>query len=339
MRASRVPSRATFPVEGHTLPRAVRRTRASSRPFDATMGGKNSKPDSSKIIDGKAVAADIRAEIRAEVAQMKEKYGKVPGLAVVIVGSRPDSATYVRMKRKACDEVGITSFHKELPETATEDELLKVVKDFNADPACHGILVQLPLPKHMNEEKVLAAISLEKDVDGFHPLNIGELALKGHEPLFMPCTPKGCIVLLERAGVELAGKNAVVVGRSNIVGMPAALMLMKKNCTVTVVHSRTKNPERICREADIVIAAAGSAHMVKKSWIKKGAAIIDVGTNSVPDATKKTGYRLTGDVDYTEAIKVASKITPVPGGVGPMTIAMLLQNTLDGGRRAIAPRK
>ena len=154
------------------------------------MGGKNSKPDSSKIIDGKAVAADIRAEIRAEVAQMKEKYGKVPGLAVVIVGSRPDSATYVRMKRKACDEVGITSFHKELPETATEDELLKVVKDFNADPACHGILVQLPLPKHMNEEKVLAAISLEKDVDGFHPLNIGELALKGHEPLFMPCTPR-----------------------------------------------------------------------------------------------------------------------------------------------------
>ena len=300
------------------------------------MVGKNSKPDASKVIDGKAIAAAIRGEIRDEVADLKAKYGKVPGLAVVIVGSRPDSATYVRMKRKACDEAGIVSFHKEMPDTSTEAEVLKVVADFNADPDCHGILVQLPLPKHMNEEKVLAAISLEKDVDGFHPLNIGKLSMKGHEPLFMPCTPKGCVVLLERSGVALKGANAVVVGRSNIVGMPAALMLMKKDCTVTVVHSRTKNPERICREADIVIAAAGSAHMVKKNWIKKGAAIIDVGTNSVPDASKKAGYRLTGDVDYDEAIKVASKITPVPGGVGPMTIAMLMSNTLDSGKRAIA---
>ena len=164
------------------------------------MGGKNSKPDASKVIDGKAIAAAIRGEIRDEVADLKAKYGKVPGLAVVIVGSRPDSATYVRMKRKACDEAGIVSFHKEMPDTSTEAEVLKVVADFNADPDCHGILVQLPLPKHMNEEKVLAAISLEKDVDGFHPLNIGKLSMKGHEPLFMPCTPKGCVVLLERSG-------------------------------------------------------------------------------------------------------------------------------------------
>ena len=300
------------------------------------MGGKNSKPEAEKIIDGKAIAATIREEIKVEVAELKAKYGKAPGLAVVIVGNRPDSQTYVRMKRKACDEAGIISFHKEMPENCSEEDVLQVVRDFNADPDCHGILVQLPLPKHMNEEKVLAEISLEKDVDGFHPLNIGKLSMKGHEPLFMTCTPKGCIVLLERSGVDLKGKNAVVVGRSNIVGMPAALMLMKKDCTVTVVHSRTKDPADICRRADVIIAAAGSAHMVKKNWIKKGAVIIDVGTNSVPDATKKSGFRLTGDVDYDEAIKRADLITPVPGGVGPMTIAMLLSNTLDSGRRSIA---
>ena len=213
------------------------------------MGGNNSKPSAEKIIDGKAIAATIRGEIKVGVSELVAKYGKAPGLAVVIVGSRPDSQTYVRMKRKACDEAGIVSFHKEMPEDASEEDVLQVVRDFNADPDCHGILVQLPLPKHMNEEKILAEISLQKDVDGFHPLNIGKLSMKGHEPLFMPCTPKGCIVLLERSGVDLKGKNAVVVGRSNIVGMPAALMLMKKDCTVTVVHSRTKNPERICREA------------------------------------------------------------------------------------------
>ena len=300
------------------------------------MGGNNSKPSAEKIIDGKAIAATIRGEIKVGVSELVAKYGKAPGLAVVIVGSRPDSQTYVRMKRKACDEAGIVSFHKEMPEDASEEDVLQVVRDFNADPDCHGILVQLPLPKHMNEEKILAEISLQKDVDGFHPLNIGKLSMKGHEPLFMPCTPKGCIVLLERSGVDLKGKNAVVVGRSNIVGMPAALMLMKKDCTMTVVHSRTKDPADICRSADVIIAAAGSAHMVKKNWIKKGAVIIDVGTNSVPDATKKSGFRLTGDVDFDEAIKKADKITPVPGGVGPMTIAMLLSNTLDSGKRAIA---
>ena len=295
--------------------------------------------DDAKIIDGKRIAADIRAEIKDEVERLKAKTGKVPGLAVVIVGERKDSQTYVRMKRKACDEVGIHSFHSELPETISEKELIDVVKGYNDNPDCHGILVQLPLPKHIDEEKVLGVISLEKDVDGFHPLNIGMLAMKGHEPLFMPCTPKGSIVLLERSGVELKGKNAVVVGRSNIVGMPASMMLNKKDCTVTVVHSRTKNPKEICRRADVVIAAAGSAKMIKGDWIKKGAAVIDVGTNSVEDKSKKSGYALVGDVDFNEAKKRASFITPVPGGVGPMTIAMLLQNCLDGGKRAIEGTK
>jgi len=301
--------------------------------------GNNSKGGEAQIIDGKKIAADIRAEIKAEVERLKAKTGKVPGLAVVIVGERKDSQTYVRMKRKACDEVGIHSFHSELPETISEKELIDIVKGYNENPDCHGILVQLPLPKHIDEEKVLGEISLEKDVDGFHPLNIGMLAMKGHEPLFMPCTPKGSIVLLERSGVELKGKNAVVVGRSNIVGMPASMMLNKKDCTVTVVHSRTKNPKEICRQADILIAAAGSAKMIKGDWIKKGAAVIDVGTNSVEDKSKKSGYALVGDVDFAEAKKRASFITPVPGGVGPMTIAMLLQNCLDGGKRAIEGTK
>lgn len=284
-----------------------------------------------EIIDGKAIAATIREEIKSEVSTMKTK----PGLAVVIVGERKDSQTYVRMKRKACEEVGIESFHAEIPETATEKEVLDVVKKFNADARVHGILVQLPLPKHMDEEKILAAISIEKDVDGFHPENIGKLAMKGHEPLFVPCTPKGCIELLKRSGVDPSGKNAVVVGRSNIVGMPAAMLLMGANATVTVVHSKTQNPKKICREADIIVAACGSAEMVKRDWVKPGAVVIDVGTNGVEDKTKKSGYRLVGDVDYENVRKVASKITPVPGGVGPMTIAMLLSNTLASGKRAL----
>ena len=294
------------------------------------MGAGPSAPRG-EIIDGKAIAATIREEIKSEVSTMKTK----PGLAVVIVGERKDSQTYVRMKRKACEEVGIESFHAEIPGTATEKEVLDVVKKFNADARVHGILVQLPLPKHMDEEKILAAISIEKDVDGFHPENIGKLAMKGHEPLFVPCTPKGCIELLKRSGVDPNGKNAVVVGRSNIVGMPAAMLLMGANATVTVVHSKTQNPKKICREADIIVAACGSAEMVKRDWVKPGAVVIDVGTNGVEDKTKKSGYRLVGDVDYENVRKVASKITPVPGGVGPMTIAMLLSNTLASGKRAL----
>ena len=292
-----------------------------------------------EIIDGKAIAQTVRDEVRDKVSAMRAATGKAPGLAVVLVGERKDSQTYVRSKKKACEEAGISSFGTDLPEDATEEEVLAVVAAYNADPNVHGILVQLPMPKHIDEEKVLGVISLEKDVDGFHPLNIGMLAMKGYEPLFMPCTPKGSIVLLERSGVELKGQNAVVVGRSNIVGMPASMMLNKKDCTVTVVHSRTKNPKEICRRADVVIAAAGSAKMIKGDWIKKGAAVIDVGTNSVEDKSKKSGYALVGDVDFNEAKKRASFITPVPGGVGPMTIAMLLQNCLDGGKRAIEGTK
>lgn len=287
------------------------------------------------IIDGKAVAQTIRSEIAEEVRLLSEKYGKVPGLAVVIVGGRKDSQSYVSMKRKACAEVGIKSFDIDLPEQVSEAELISKVHELNVMPDVHGILVQLPLPKHINEEKVLGEISLEKDVDGFHPLNIGKLAMKGRDPLFLPCTPKGCLELLKRSGVTIKGKRAVVVGRSNIVGLPVSLLLLKADATVTIVHSHTPDPESIVREADIVIAAAGQAMMIKGSWIKPGAAVIDVGTNAVDDSTKKSGYRLVGDVDFHEACKVAGCVTPVPGGVGPMTVAMLLRNTLDGAKRVI----
>ncbi|KAI3679028.1 hypothetical protein L6452_38335 [Arctium lappa] len=287
------------------------------------------------IIDGKAIAQTIRSEIASEVSNLIEKYGKAPGLAVVIVGHRKDSQSYVNMKRKACAEVGIKSIDIDLPEQVPEDELIAKVHELNADPDVHGILVQLPLPKHINEEKVLTAISIDKDVDGFHPLNIGKLAMKGREPLFLPCTPKGCIELLKRSGITIKGKRAVVVGRSNIVGLPVSLLLLKADATVTVVHSHTVDPETIIREADIVVAAAGQAMMIKGSWIKPGAAVIDVGTNAVDDPSRKSGYRLVGDVDFQEACKVAGWITPVPGGVGPMTVAMLLKNTLDGAKRVI----
>lgn len=287
------------------------------------------------IIDGKAIAQTIRSEIAAEVHQLSLKYGKVPGLAVVIVGNRKDSQSYVSMKRKACAEVGIRSFDLDLPEQVSEAEVINKVHELNANPDVHGILVQLPLPKHINEEKVLTEISIEKDVDGFHPLNIGKLAMKGREPLFLPCTPKGCLELLSRSGISIKGKKAVVVGRSNIVGLPVSLLLLKADATVTIVHSHTHQPESIIREADIVIAAAGQPLMIKGSWIKPGAAVIDVGTNAVDDPSKKSGYRLVGDVHFQEACKTAGWITPVPGGVGPMTVAMLLQNTLNGAKRVI----
>ncbi|GLC36060.1 Bifunctional protein FolD 2 [Pleodorina starrii] len=288
------------------------------------------------VIDGKAVAAKIREETAAKVAELKAKYNRVPGLAVVIVGQRKDSQTYVRMKRKACEEVGIASFGADLPDTATQEEVLSVVRGFNANPDVHGILVQLPLPKHIDEQAVLGAISVEKDVDGFHPLNIGRLAMKGREPLFAPCTPVGCMELLERCGIPIKGKRAVVVGRSNIVGMPAALLLNKRDATVTICHSATKDMESIVRQADIIIAAAGQAQLVRGSWVKPGAAIIDVGTNPVDDKTKSSGYRLVGDAHFEECKEVAGAITPVPGGVGPMTIAILLKNTLESGERFIS---
>ncbi|CAL9074429.1 unnamed protein product [Musa textilis] len=287
------------------------------------------------IIDGKAIAQTIRKEIADEVRSLSQNYNKVPGLAVVIVGMRKDSLSYVSMKRKACSEVGIRSFDIDLPEQISEAEVVAKVHELNDNPDVHGILVQLPLPKHINEENVLSEISIEKDVDGFHPLNIGKLAMKGREPLFQPCTPKGCLELLTRSGISLKSKRAVVVGRSNIVGLPVSLLLLKADATVTIVHSHTLNSENIIREADIVIAAAGQAKMIKGDWIKPGAAVIDVGTNAIDDPSRKSGYRLVGDVDFEEASMVAGCVTPVPGGVGPMTVAMLLRNTLDGAKRKI----
>ncbi|KAI3961218.1 hypothetical protein MKX01_035804 [Papaver californicum] len=290
------------------------------------------------IIDGKAIAQTIHSEITTEVKLLIEKYGKAPGLAVVIVGSRKDSQTYVNMKRKACAEVGIKSFNVDLPEQSSEAEVIAKVHELNANPDVHGILVQLPLPSHIGEENVLSEVSIEKDVDGFHPLNIGKLAMKGREPLFQPCTPKGCLELLSRSGISVKGKRAVVVGRSNIVGLPVSLLLLKADTTVTIVHSRTNaaDSKSIIREADIVIAAAGQANMIKGDWIKTGAAVIDVGTNAVDDPSRKSGYRLVGDVDFKQVCKVAGWVTPVPGGVGPMTVAMLLRNTLDGAKRIMS---
>jgi 5,10-methylene-tetrahydrofolate dehydrogenase/methenyl tetrahydrofolate cyclohydrolase len=238
------------------------------------------------------------------------------------------------MKRKACEKLGIESFHHQLPADISQEDLEKLVHDLNADPKVHGILVQLPLPSGLDEEAVLRAISIEKDVDGFHPINIGRLAQKGRDPLFVPCTPAGCITLLKEAGAELEGANAVIVGRSNIVGMPAALLLVKENATITICHSRTQDLPGKCREADVLIAAIGRPEMIKGDWIKPGAYVIDVGVNRVDDESLEKGYKLVGDVDFDEAKEVAAAITPVPGGVGPMTITGLMQNTLRSAQRA-----
>jgi 5,10-methylene-tetrahydrofolate dehydrogenase/methenyl tetrahydrofolate cyclohydrolase len=281
-----------------------------------------------KIIDGKLTAATIRMEVAAAVAERVKAGKSKPGLATVLVGDDPGSHTYVRSKHKACLEAGIESFGHELPATATRAEVEQLVMDLNADPRVNGILVQLPMPSHIDEESVLKAISIEKDVDGFHPLNIGRLAQKGREPLFVPCTPAGCIYLLEKELPKLEGANAVVLGRSNIVGMPVALLLVRANATVTICHSRSRNLSEIIRSADILVAAVGRPEMVKGDWVKPGAVVIDVGINHVDDASRPKGYRIVGDVDYDQVSQVASAITPVPGGVGPMTIAMLLKNTL-----------
>ena len=288
-----------------------------------------------KIIDGKRIAADIQEEVRLQVADMKEKHGYTPGLATVLVGEDPASSTYVRMKQKRCAEVGINSFGHHLPADASQEEVQSLVAKLNADPKVNGILVQLPLPGHIDEETILNTIDLGKDVDGFHPVNIGRLAMKGRDPLFIPCTPYGVIVLLERSGVQLSGAEAVIVGRSNIVGLPVAMLLQKANATVTICHSRTKDLAEHVRGADIVVAAIGRREMITGDMIKPGAAVIDVGTNRKDDPTKKRGYRLVGDVEFDSAKEVAGAITPVPGGVGPMTITMLLMNTLRSAEIAL----
>lgn len=289
---------------------------------------------SATLIDGTAIAARVRAQVAAEAQKLFEKTGKRPGLATVLVGDNPASHAYVKSKRKACAEVGMESFGHELPATATQAEVEGLVKQLNASPEVQGILVQLPLPDHLDEEKVLSAVGINKDVDGFHPVNIGRLSMKGRKPLFVPCTPAGCIVLLEESGAQFRGAHAVVLGRSNIVGLPVAMLLLHRDCTTTICHSRTKDLPAVCREADILIAAVGRPLMVKKDWVKPGAYVIDVGINRVEDSTKKSGYRLVGDVNFEEVKEVAGAITPVPGGVGPMTIAMLMQNTLRSAQTA-----
>ncbi len=345
-----------------------------------------------ELIDGVAIAEQVRAEIALGVEKLVAKSGVTPGLATVIVGDNLASQTYVRAKRKACAEVGIQSFGHELPATTTQQEVEMLVGKLNADARVHGILVQLPLPDALDEEAVLAAISIEKDVDGFHPINIGKLGMKGRDPLFVPCTPDGCMRLLEESGAQFSGANAVVLGRSNIVGLPAAMLLLKRDATLTVCHSRTKDLPTVCRRADILIAAVGRAEMVKGDWVKPGAHVIDVGINnkwlehpadrevtcgvsgetftahrqdeSEKGGRKRVGYldeksnavylrehlpqgrsveglvklfrrhRLVGDVDFDEVKEVVGHITPVPGGVGPMTIAQLLSNTLRGAQAA-----
>lgn len=280
------------------------------------------------LIDGKAIGQKVREDVAAAVAARVAAGKSQPCLATVLVGDRPDSAAYVASKGKACQELGMGSVSRQLPGSVTQAEVEAVVRELNADKRVHGILVQLPMPGHINEERVLSLISIEKDVDGFSPLNIGRLAQKGREPLFVPCTPYGCIYLLEQVGVKIEGANAVVLGRSNIVGMPAALLLIGRNATVTVCHSRTRDLPGVLRQADIVIAAIGKTEFVRGEWIKPGAAVIDVGINEIADPSRKSGKRLVGDVNFNEVKEVAGWLTPVPGGVGPMTIAMLMRNTL-----------
>ena len=288
-----------------------------------------------QIIDGKQVAADMRAELKAEVAKLKEK-GIVPGLGVILVGEDPASKSYVTAKEKTCEEIGIYSDDNRLPAETSQQDLIALVKKMNADPKINGILVQLPLPEGLNEAEVLLTIDPDKDVDGFHPINVGKMMVG--EKAFLPCTPHGIIQLLIRSGVTIEGANVVIVGRSNIVGKPLANMLIQKqpnrNATVTICHTRTKDLAHQTKQADIVIAAAGRPNTITADIVKEGVVVIDVGVNRVEDATKKRGYRLVGDVDFEAVKEKASFITPVPGGVGPMTITMLLYNTVESAKRA-----
>ncbi len=290
---------------------------------------------SAQIIDGKAIATKVREQVAVKVANLKEKHRYTPGLATVLVGEDPASATYVRSKQKMCESLGIHSSGHHLPADASQADVQALVTSLNVNPEINGILVQLPLPKHIDEETILNSIDLTKDVDGFHPVNIGRLAMKGRDPLFIPCTPAGCMVLLEEAGVKLRGAEAVIVGRSNIVGLPMAMLLQKADATVTICHSRTRDLREHLQRADIVVAAIGRAEMITGDMLKPGTAVIDVGINRVDDPTAKNGYRLAGDVHYESAVQVAGAITPVPGGVGPMTIAMLMQNTLRAAELAL----
>jgi methylenetetrahydrofolate dehydrogenase (NADP+)/methenyltetrahydrofolate cyclohydrolase len=281
-----------------------------------------------RLIDGKAIGAVVRAEIKKRAETFIARTGITPCLVTVLVGEDPASRVYVRNKGKACTEAGMLSRQIDLPASHPENDLLALVAELNADPAVHGILVQLPLPEHIDESRVIEAISPDKDVDGFHPVNAGRLLSGG--TCFVPCTPLGIMKMLDHESVDLKGKHAVVVGRSNIVGKPVALLLLARHATVTICHSRTKDLPAVVRSADVVVAAVGKAEMIRGAWIAPGAVVIDVGINRLPDG------RLVGDVAFGEAKEVAGKITPVPGGVGPMTITMLLHNTLEAATRIAA---
>lgn len=289
----------------------------------------------SKLIDGKKLASDIRAEIQRGVADLKQSKGITPGLAVILVGDNPASVSYVTAKEKACTEAGMLSREIRMPATISEDDLIAEIEKLNSDPLIHGILVQLPLPKGFSEKRVIDSIAAEKDVDGFTPVNVGRMLI-GDE-CFLPCTPHGIIKLIEVTGMDLAGKHAVVIGRSNIVGKPVAALLSRKNvnATVTMCHTGTKDIAFFTRTADVVVVAAGRPNTLTGDMLKEGAVVIDVGVNRVPDASKPKGYRLCGDADFESCAEVASAITPVPGGVGPMTITMLLWNTLESARKAV----
>ena len=283
-----------------------------------------------RIINGKEIAQNLRNSLKEEIIELKKKYKSTPGLAVVQVGSAAASSVYVKAKTKSANEVGIEVIDHHLEEQTSQDELLKLIDKLNNQENVNGILVQLPLPNHIHEQTILDSIHPNKDADGFHPLNVGKLSIANHndENLLIPCTPYGCLLMLKSLGIDLCGKNAVVIGRSNIVGKPMAQLLIKESCTVTVAHSRTKNLPEVCKNADILIAAVGRPEMVKGSWIKEGAIVIDVGINRIEiEINGEIKKKLVGDVKYNEAEKLTYAITPVPGGVGPMTIACLLRNT------------
>ncbi len=289
-----------------------------------------------EIIDGRAVAKRLQAEIGEHVKDFVASAGAAPGLGVVLVGDDPASAMYVRMKRRACERVGIHSEAHILPASATQQEVESAIRAFNCDQSIHGILVQLPMPDHIDEEAALNVVGLAKDVDGIHPVNLGLLGMRGREPSFTPATPTGVMILINETGAQIEGAEAVVIGRSNIVGLPVALMLANANATVTICHSRTRDLAKVVKRADILVAAVGRAEYVQGDWLKPGAVVIDVGSNSVPAPESEKGYRYVGDVDFEAARSVAGHITKVPGGVGPMTITMLLANTLKAAQRSLA---
>ncbi len=290
---------------------------------------------SASIIDGRALAQRLQAQLTQDVIELRERSGVTPQLAALLAGDDPASAQYVRMKRRACERVGIKSLTRELDANSSQAEVEAIVHAFNANPAVHGILVQLPLPPQIDEQRALALVSLEKDVDGFHPVHIGQLVMKGREPAFAPATPSGVMAMLADADVSLAGAHAVVLGRSNIVGLPVAMMLQKANATVTICHSHTRDLPALVRQADVLIAALGRSRFVQADWLKPGVTVIDVGTNRIEDPSKERGWRWVGDVDFENAREVAGAISRVPGGVGPMTITMLLQHTLLAARRSV----